>query len=46
MTANRVPSTSSSIAAAAALRTDTILLRGDDIEPEVSTMITSAAVPD
>ena len=46
MTANQVPSTISSIAAAAALRAATIFARGDDIEPDVSTMITSAASPD
>ena len=39
MTANQVPSTISSIAAAAALRADMILSWGIDIEPDVSTMM-------
>src|SRR6476660_2438595 len=46
ITANQVPSTISSIAAAAASRAALIFVRGDDIDPDVSTMITSAAAPD
>src|SRR6476619_3888734 len=44
-TANHVSSTRASIAAAAATRADEILVCGEAIDPDVSTMMISAAPP-